>query len=148
MGMSTINEIAGLVARLQNEKLALIHRTETQQKMHEEYIDEVLADFIQVVDTFEWAESVIKERGLDQSQVSTKAITRLLTAKTKALAVLEKYGVKRIELPDQMIDDQLCVIVGSERDSAQRPGTIVSVEKNGYTRDGRLLRAAEVIVVR
>lgn len=148
MGISTINEIAGLVAKLQNENLALIHRNEQQAKQNIDKINEVLTDFIEVLDTFEWAENAIKERGLDQSQISTKAITRLLAAKTKTLAVLERHGVKKIEFPDNMYDERFCNVVGTEKDASQKSGAIVTVKKEGYIRGDHVLRLADVVVYR
>ncbi|MBR5653733.1 MAG: nucleotide exchange factor GrpE [Prevotella sp.] len=148
MGLSTISEIAGLVAKLQNENLALIHRNERQTKQNEDKINEILADFLEVVDTFDWAEETIKQRGLDQSQISTKAITRLLAAKTKTLAVLERHGVKRIEFPDNMYDERFCNVVGTEKDGSQKSGAIVTIKKDGYIRGDKVLRLAEVVVYR
>ena len=89
--MNTINEIAGLVARLQNENLALKHRNEQQIKAQQDNVDEMLADFLQIIDTFDWAQETIKQRGLDQSQISMRAITRLLEAKKKTSSFLHFF---------------------------------------------------------
>ena len=146
--MNTINEIAGLVARLQNENLALRHRNEQQIQAQQDSTDEMLADFLQIIDTFDWAQETIKQRGLDQSQISMRAITRMLEAKKKTLELLEKYGVQMVTFPDGMYDEKTCIIVGQERDSSKKPGTVIAVQKEGFVRDGRVLRAAEVVVVR
>ena len=47
-----------------------------------------------------------------------------------------------------MYDEKTCVVVGQERDSSKKSGTIVEVQKEGFVRDGRVLRAAEVVIVR
>lgn len=146
--MNTINEIAGLVARLQNENLALKHRNEQQIMAQQDSVDEMLADFLQIIDTFDWAQETIKQRGLDQSQISMRAITRLLEAKKKTLELLEKYGVKRVEFPEGRYNENECIVVGQERDSSKKPGTVVAVQKEGFVRDGRVLRAAEIIIVK
>ena len=146
--MNTINEIAGLVARLQNENLALKHRIEQQAKTQQDGVDEMLADFLQIIDTFDWAQETIKQRGLDQSQISMRAITRLLEAKKKTLELLEKYGVKQVTFPNGIYDENTCVVVGQERDSSKKAGTVIEVQKEGFVRDGRVLRAAEVVIVR
>lgn len=136
------------MARLQNENLALKHRNEQQIAAQQDNIDEMLADFLQIIDTFDWAQETIKQRGLDQSQISMRAITRMLEAKKKTLELLEKYGVKRVEFPDGKYNEEQCIVVGQERDSAKKPGTVISVQKEGFVRNGRVLRAAEIIVVR
>lgn len=146
--MNTINEIAGLVARLQNENIALKHYNERQVKSQQESIDEMLADFLQILDKFDWAQETIRERGLDQSQISTKAISRMLEAKKKTLELLEKYGVQRITFPDGIYDENTCIVVGREKDATKKPGTVLSVVKDGFVRDGRVLRSAEVIVAK
>ena len=146
--MNTINEIAGLVARLQNENIALKHFNERQAKSQQESIDEMLADFLQILDTFDWAQKSIRERGLDQSQVSTKAISRMLEAKKKTLELLEKYGVQKISFPDGIYDENTCIVVGREKDATKKPGTVLSVTKDGFVRDGRVLRSAEVIIAK
>lgn len=146
--MNTINEIAGLVARLQNENIALKHYNERQVKSQQESIDEMLADFLQILDKFDWAQETIRERGLDQSQISTKAISRMLEAKKKTLELLEKYGVQRITFPDGIYDENTCIVVGREKDATKKPGTVLSVVKDGFVRDGRLLRSAEVIIAK
>lgn len=146
--MNTINEIAGLVARLQNENIALKHYNERQVKSQQESIDEMLADFLQILDKFDWAQATIRERGLDQSQISTKAISRMLEAKKKTLELLEKYGVQRITFPDGIYDENTCIVVGREKDATKKPGTVLSVVKDGFVRDGRVLRSAEVIIAK
>lgn len=146
--MKTINEIAGLVARLQNENIALKHYNERQSKAQQESVDEMLADFLQIIDTFDWAQETIRQRGLDQSQISTKAISRMLEAKKKTIELLEKYGVQRISFPDGVYDENTCIVVGKEKDASKKPGTVISVVKDGFARDGRVLRAAEVIIAK
>lgn len=146
--MNTINEIAGLVARLQNENIALKHYNERQVKSQQESIDEMLADFLQILDKFDWAQETIRERGLDQSQISTKAISRMLEAKKKTLELLEKYGVQRITFHDGIYDENTCIVVGREKDATKKPGTVLSVVKDGFVRDGRVLRSAEVIIAK
>ena len=129
------------IVTLNNEK-------EQMSKDHQKRIDEIFTEFLIVLDTFEKSESIIKERGLDQDENASKAIKRLLNAKKKTLSVLEKFNVKKIEFEDGMVDDDICTTVEIEPDSNRKNGEIISVEKNGYMRNGHLIRRAEVVVVK
>lgn len=129
------------IVTLQNEK-------EQAQKNHEKELDDIFAEVLTVIDTFQKSEAIIKERGLDQEENASKAIKRLLNAKKKALSVLEKFNVTRIEFETGMVDDDLCTTVETEPDSTRKNGEIISIEKDGYTRNGHLIRRAEVVIVK
>lgn len=129
------------IVTLQNEK-------EQAEKNHEKELDDIFAEVLTVIDTFQKSEAIIKERGLDQEENASKAIKRLLNAKKKALSVLEKFNVKRIEFEAGMVDDDLCTTVETEPDSNRKNGEIISIEKDGYTRNGHLIRRAEVVIVK
>lgn len=129
------------IVTLNNEK-------EQMAKDHEKGLDEIFTEFLSVLDTFEKSESIIKERGLDQDENASKAIKRLLNAKKKALSVLEKFNVKKIEFENGLVDDDVCTTIETEPDSNRKNGEIISIEKDGYTRNGHLIRRAEVVIVK
>ena len=129
------------IVTLQNEK-------EQAEKNHEKELDDIFVEVLTVIDTFQKSETIIKERGLDQEENALKAIKRLLNAKKKALSVLEKFNVKRIEFESGMVDDDLCTTVETEPDSNRKNGEIISIERDGYTRNGHLIRRAEVVIVK
>jgi molecular chaperone GrpE (heat shock protein) len=108
----------------------------------------VCKEFLQVLESFEWAEATIHERGLDQSRISTSAISRLLTAKTKLLEVLERYGVYRVTFENGKYDASKAKIVGSVVDNDKEDGTVARIEKDGFIRNDKLLRMAEVTIVK
>ncbi len=128
------------IVTLQNDK-------EQMEKNHEKELDGIFVEFLTVIDTFEKSEKIIKERGLDQDENASKAIKRLLNAKKKALSTLEKFNVKKIDLQG-VVNDDLCTTVETEPDSNRKNGEIISVEKDGYTRNGHLIRRAEVVIVK
>lgn len=130
-----------MIVTLQNEK-------EQAEKRYEKELDEIFSEVLTVIDTFQKSEAIIKERGLDQDENALKAIKRLLNAKKKALSVLEKFNVKRIDFDSGMVDDALCTTVETEPDSSRKNGEIISIEKDGYTRNGHLIRRAEVVIVK
>ena len=140
--------IGAKISELLSENLALKNSNEEIVKNNENAIDDIFRDFLSIIDTFERAEETIKERGLDVDENAQKAIKRLLNAKKKAIFVLERYDVKPIVFENNKAIDELCVTNGTEPDPSKEDGTIVSIEKNGYTRNGHVVRPAEVIVVK
>jgi len=146
--MSIKSSIAERVAELSKDNLTLRNQLAELEKGQDNKIDEIFREFLTVIDTFDKAEATIKERELDKDENGQKAIIRLLNAKRKALFVLEKYNIKRIEFESNHYIEDLCEVVDTEPDPARETGDIVSIEKQGYTRNGRLLRHAEVIIVK
>lgn len=146
--MSVRSEIANKVSELSRENLTLRNKLEEFEKSQDKKIDEIFCEFLTVLDTFERAEQTIKERELDKDETTKKAINRLLNAKKKALGVLEKFNVQKIEFENNKSIEELCEVADTEPDPGRETGDIVSIEKQGYTRHGHLIRPAEVIIVK
>ena len=146
--MRVRSEIANKVSELSRENLTLRNQLEEFEKSQDKRIDEIFCEFLTVLDTFERAEQTIKERELDKDETTKKAINRLLNAKKKALGVLEKFNVQKIEFENNKSIEELCEVADTEPDPGRETGDIVSIEKQGYTRHGHLIRPAEVIIVK
>lgn len=146
--MSVRSEIANKVSELSRENLTLRNQLEEFEKSQDKKIDEIFCEFLTVLDTFERAEQTIKERELDKDETTKKAINRLLNAKKKALGVLEKFNVQKIEFENNKSIEELCEVADTEPNPSRETGDIVSIEKQGYTRRGHLIRSAEVIIVK
>ncbi len=142
---SAINEKLSELAR---KNLELQSECEKANKRAESILDEALCQFLTVLDTFERAEQYIAEHKLDNDENGSKAIRRLLNAKKKAMFVLDKYNVEEMVFEDNMSIPDWCSVVDTEPDSSRQNGEIFSMEKKGYLRDGRLLRSAEVIIIK
>ena len=142
---SAINEKLSELAR---KNLELQSECEKANKRADSILDEALCEFLTVLDTFERAEQYIEEHELDKDEDGSKAIKRLLNAKKKAMFVLEKYNVKKMVFENNMSIPDWCSVTDTEPDSSRQNGEIVSIEKNGYLRDDRLLRSAEVIIIK
>ena len=83
-----------------------------------------------------------------EDENAQKAVKRMLQPKKVALALLAKYDVSLIDLDGKLVDDNICTVVDTEPDPDKEDGFVISIEKNGYLRGDRLIRRAEVIVVR
>ena len=146
--MSKFDDLREEIKRLYNDNLQLNNWLSTQEQSNDNKVGEICKDFLQVLESFEWAEATIHERGLDQSKISTSAIARMLTAKTKLLEVLESYGVRKIEFPNGNFDAAKGKIVGTVADEEKEDGQVASIARDGFYRKDKLLRQAEVIVVK
>ena len=100
------------------------------------------------LDVFTREEKVIADHSWNQSEDSQKAIKRLTNVKKKIGTILEKHGVKKILFEDEFSNDDLCTVTDTEPAPEHQNGYILSVEKEGYTRNGNLLRRAEVVIVK
>lgn len=62
--------------------------------------------------------------------------------------MLGKFDVREIEFKDGHSVPEQCSVVDTEPDAGRQTGEIISIERQGYTRNGRLLRPAEVVIVK
>ena len=132
---------------LRNNK-ALSNQIEDNHRKEEQRLDEIFLDVISVLDAFSREEKVIEDHEWNQSEDSQKAIKRLLNAKKKLNTMLEKHDVKKMSFDDGMSNDDLCSVTDTEPDPEKPNGFIISIEKDGFTRNGHTLRRAEVVIVK
>lgn len=132
---------------LRNNK-ALSNQIEENKHKEEQQLDEIFLDVISILDAFSREEKVIEDHEWNKSEDSQKAIKRLLNAKKKLNTMLEKHDVKKITFEDGMSNDDLCSVTETEPNSEKPNGFILSVEKDGYIRNGHALRRAEVVIVK
>lgn len=140
-------EIEREVTALMKSRLELNNKIEELENNHEALLDSIFTDLLSVIDSLEKADLKAEEQyPTDESVLRTRR--RFATAKRKLLSILEKYKVSKIEFPDGIATDENSEIVATEPDLGKLPNQIVSIEKDGYRRNGRLLRLAEVIVIK
>lgn len=143
-----IEAVEKKISEILKDKKDLSIRIEKNQRDNDQLLDEVFLEAISVLDVFSREEKIIEDKGWNLSDDSQKAIKRLLNAKKKLNTMLEKYNVQKITFENSMSHDDLCSIIDTEPDSEKPNGFILSIEKEGYTRNGHLLRRAEVVIVK
>lgn len=127
-----------LYAELENSKkrLARLYANQAEQEK-----EQLLRDMLPVADNLERALANASggeaEVGLRQGVV--------LTLKVFADA-LAKHGVRPIQAQGQPFNPELHEAIGAVPNSMLPPGTVVRVERKGYTIGDRLLRPARVLV--
>lgn len=146
--MSIRETIEEKISSLLRENQIVKNEQEETLKDQERKIDDIFCEFLTIVDTFERAEQTIAEKGWVQDENAQRAVNRLLNAKKKALHVMEKFNVKKIEFENNHYVDIFCWVVDTEPDPSRQTGDIISIEKEGYMRNGHLIRPAEVIIVK
>ena len=141
-------EVLQEITQLKQDCLKLRNKNEEDALAHERQIDSLINEIIQIIDAFEKSENKVKEGGLLEDENAQKAVKRMLQPKKVALALLSKYDVSQIVLDGKLVDDNICRVVETEPDPDKEDGFVISIEKNGYFRGDRLIRRAEVVVVR
>lgn len=140
-------EIESKVQEFQRLILEQDHKIHDLETARERELDTIFQDLLTVVDAFDKADTRLAEQYADSEDV-TKARKRFATSKKKLVEILKKNGVDEIQFIDGVAKLEDCQIVDTEPDSSKENDTIVSVEKVGFRRNGRLLRLADVIVVK
>lgn len=104
-------------------------------------VERLAGELLEVVDSL--------EMGLDaaRSQDAPKALLEGKEATLrKLLAILDKFGVKRIEADGKRFDPQFHEAMSMVEAPDAEPGTVTMVVQSGYLLHERLLRPARVMV--
>ena len=136
------------ITKIKKENLKQRKEIDELSLNNERQLDALINDVIQIIDAYEKAETKVKESGLYDDENVQKAVKRMLQPKKVALSMLSKYNVSQIDLDGKIVNDDICTVVDTEPDPDKEDGLVLSIEKNGYLRGDRLIRRAEVIVVR
>lgn len=143
-----LNVVMEEITRLKKENLQKQNNIEELSLNQKRQIDALLNDFISVIDAYEKAETKIKEMELPEDDNIQRVIKRLLQPKKTALSVLSKNGVSQIDIVGKPLNEDICTVVETEPDNEKENDTVLSIEKSGYIRGERLIRRAEVVIVR
>lgn len=142
------SQIETEITEIKRTNLQLKNDLEQKSLDNDRQIDALINDIIQIVDAYDKSETKVKEMGLMDDESVQKGIKRMLQPKKVALSILSKYNVAQIDLAGKLLDENMCTVVDTEPDTEKEDGFVLSVEKSGYVRGDRLIRRAEVIVVR
>lgn len=141
------SEIENKIQDFQRIILEQKHKIEDIENEKETELDSIFKDLLSVIDAFDKADRRLAEQYSENEDIQ-KARKRFATSKKKLLEILNKNNVNEILFPDGLATLEDCQVEVTEPDSTKPNNTIISIEKAGYRRNGRLLRLAEVIVVK
>jgi molecular chaperone GrpE (heat shock protein) len=144
----TVNELEQLITQnlISNNNL----RNEIEQKENEKHdlLKDISLNIIDILDSFERIEEAIVEKEYHKIDEVNKTISRYRTVQKKLLSLLQKYGISKVEFPDNRLIVGLCEVVETEADNNRKNDEIVSVVRNGYIRGKELIRPAQIIVIK
>lgn len=103
-------------------------------------IERFAADMLNVRDSLELGLQADAGADADQLRTGSEATLKLLTT------TMERFGVEEIDPQGEPFDPELHEAMTMQPSSEVEPGTVLTVFQKGYTLNGRLLRAAKVVV--
>jgi len=144
---NNLKELESII--VQNLESINILRNEVEKKGNEKHdqLKDISLGIIEILDSFERIEESLIEKGLEKDGI-TKIMNRYKTIRKKLLNLLHKYGITKIEFPDNKLIVGLCEVVETEPNSNRNNEEIISIVRNGYIRGKELIRAAQIIVVK
>lgn len=141
------SEIENKIIDFQRMILELKHKIEKLEYEKEKELDSIFKDLLNVIDSFDKADRRLSEQYPENEDIQ-KARKRFAISKKRLLDILDKNGVNEILFPDGIATPENCQIENTEPDTTKPNNTIITIEKVGYRRNGRLLRLAEVTIVK
>lgn len=113
------------------------------ENAHKFAVEKLLGDLLPVLDSLEKAEEVAK--ATDNAASMAEGISLSLKL---FVGILEKAGVAVVHPIGEPFDPQLHEAMAMVPNPDAEPNSVMDVMQRGYTLNGRLVRAAKVIVVK
>jgi len=144
----SLTELESII--IQNLKSTNLLKNEVERKENEkqDFLKEISLNIIDIIDSCENIDEWAIDNKYDEVDEAKKINSRYKTIKRKLLALLQKYGVSKIEFPDNRLIVGLCEVVETEPDNNRKNDEIITVIRNGYIRGKDLIRPAEIVVVK
>lgn len=146
--IEAIKELESII--IKNLQSANNLKNEVEQKENEKHdqLKDLALGIIDILDSYERVEESLIEKGLHNEEGTNRVMTRYKTIQKKLLSLLQKYGIMKVEFPENRLIVGLCEVVETQSDSNKKNDEIVSVVRTGYIRGKELIRAAQIIVVK
>ncbi len=119
--LRALADYQNLLRRLEEEKKTVAFEASSQ----------VIRDFLEILDDMEKAEEFVRDKGL-------------VLVKEKFRKMLEKWGVKEIEVEGKIFDPEVAEVIDTVE--GEEENKVVKVFQKGYKRDGKVMRVAKVQV--
>ncbi len=136
----------------QKKIISLTQELNEKERLFEEKQQHNYLELISIVDSFEnifnTLDSKEKTPGdKNPDKTSNRVIKSCRAVYRKTMRILEDKQVKKIEFFDNKAQPGLCRIIETQIDLNKEEGSIVQIVKNGYKKDSRIIRTAEVITI-
>jgi len=113
------------------------------ENAHKYAVEKLLGDLLPVVDSLEKAEDAAKSTDNTESMAEGIGLSLKLF-----VGILEKAGVILVDPLGEPFDPQLHEAMAMVPNPDAEPNSVMDVMQRGYTLNGRLVRAAKVVVVK
>lgn len=142
-----IEELKSKISSNLNEILEFKNILKQKELEKQDLTKEFFLSIIDVIDSYENKERSLFDKYHDNND-ATKLIESFSIIKKKMLNVLSKYGVTRIEFPENKMIMGFSKIIATEPDLERKNDSIISIVRHGYIRGHELIREAELIIVK
>jgi molecular chaperone GrpE len=113
------------------------------ENAHKFAVEKLLGELLPVVDSLEKAEELAKTTDNADSMAEGISLSLKLFVST-----LEKSGISLVDPLGEPFDPQLHEAMAMVPNPDAEPNSVIDVMQRGYTLNGRLVRAAKVVVVK
>lgn len=151
-----IAELEAEIGRLKDQALRAMADAENTRRRAQREIEEnskfavanFARDVLPVGDNLRRAIDAIPAEARQNDEWLEKLAAGVELTERELMAVLERYGIRRVDPAGQPFDHNLHQAMMQVESAEHPPGTVVSVFQPGYTIHGRLLRPAMVTVAK
>ena len=134
------DQLLRTVAEMENVRRRAQRDVENAQKFA---VEKLLSDLLPVVDSLEKAEEAAKTTDNADSMAEGISLSLKLFVST-----LERSGIAIVDPLGEPFDPQLHEAMAMVPNPDAEPNSVMDVMQRGYTLNGRLVRAAKVVVVK
>lgn len=142
-----MSELKNKISNNLSEVLELKTSLKNKELEKQDLMKEFFLAIIEVVDSYENKENSLLEKIPFDSEC-IKIINSFAAIKKKLLNLLLKYGVTKVEFPENKLIIGFSKVVGTEPDPTKNNDSIISIVRNGYIRAHEVIREAELIIVK
>lgn len=142
-----ISELKNKISNNLSEVLELKTSLKNKELEKQDLMKEFFLAIIEVVDSYENKETSMLEK-LPADSECIKIINSFAAIKKKLINLLSKYGVTKVEFPENKLIIGFSKVVGTEPDPTKKNDSIISIVRNGYIRAHEVIREAELIIVK
>ena len=131
----------------QKNIVTLSRELDARDELSRQQQDGLFLELASVLDSFENVFNNLRDKEEFFDKSAKQALKSFRGIRRKLLRIMEDSGIERLEFPDGKAEIGLCKVVDTEPMVGGEEGAIVSIVRNGYRRNDRVLRPAEVITV-
>jgi molecular chaperone GrpE (heat shock protein) len=142
-----LKEIDAILTESFKTSVELKNKAEQREHALIDQTKEMFLGLIDILDSHFRIESSIREKSPDDES-AIKTAARFKIIEKKLINLLGKFGISRLEFPDNKLIVGYCEVIHTEVHPEKNNDDIVSVVRNGYVRGTELIRAAQIVIVR